>query len=232
MARTMMLVCGVLSPIVWLAGDVIASLRYPGYSYVDFSVSELSALGASTRAFVVWVGVVSVLLELALAAALWLVSAGRRGLRTTAVLMFAHAGLNLAIPVINVFTPFATMHTREDLGASGAQAASDIGHLIYVAVTLVLIFLMIGFASSAFGRPWRVYSFATIAVMLTFGAWAGSFAPRVAANLPTPGLGLIERANVYSFYLWFALLAVMVLRIERSAPRPTGGGAVGVSEQH
>ena len=80
--------------------------------------------------------------------------------------------------------------------------ATDTLHLVYAAVTVVLILSMIGFAAGAFGRAWRWYSIATIVAALAFGAWAGTYAPAVGANLPTPGLGLIERVNVYAFYLW------------------------------
>jgi hypothetical protein len=229
MLRKVLLVCGILVPLVWVAGDIIASLRYPGYSWLDYSVSELSAIGAPTRTAVTMVGVVSSLLEAAFAVGIWLCAGGKRGLRIAAGLMFAHAGLNLAIPVVNLVTPFATMHTREELAAGGSSAASDTMHLVYVVVTVLLIFLMIGFASGAFGKVWRWYSIGTIVVALAFGAWAGRFAPAVEANLPTPGLGLIERVNVYGFYLWLALLAVMLLRAERAAPleTPGAGGVAG-----
>ena len=64
-----------------------------------------------------------------------------------------------------------------------------------------------------------------IAAALAFGAWAGTYAPQVAADLPTPGLGLIECVNVYSFYLWLALLAVMLLRTQARREMPAAGRA-------
>ena len=217
MLRKSLLICGILSSLLWVAGDIAASLSYAGYSYVDYSVSELSAIGAPTRSWLAALGLVTVLLELAFAVGVWLAASGKRGLRIAAVLLFVQAAMNVAIGLINLVTPFAAMHTREEIAASGGQTATDTLHLVYAAVTVVLILCMIGFAAGAFGRGWRWYSIATIVAALAFGAWAGTYAPAVGANLPTPGLGLIERVNVYSFYLWEALLAVMLLRAQAAA---------------
>jgi hypothetical protein len=217
-----LLICGVLSSLLWVAADIAASLFYAGYSYADYSVSELTAIGAPTRLFLVLVGLITILLELALAVGVWRTAGGRRGLRITASLMLAQVAMNLALGVVNLITPFAAMHTRAEIAASGSQVTTDTLHLVYAAVTVVLILSMIGFAAGAFGRRWRWYSLATIATALLFGAWAASYAPQVAANLPTPWLGLIERVNVYSFYLWQALLALMLLRTPPLAHAASG----------
>jgi hypothetical protein len=218
-----LLICGVLSALLWVAGDIAASLSYPGYSYVDYSVSELSAIGAPTRSWLAPMGLVTVLLELAFAVGIWLAAPSQRGLRIAAILLFVHAAMNVAIGLVNLVTPFAAMHTREEIVASGGGTATDTLHLVYAAVTVVLILSTIGFAARAFGRGWRWYSIATIVAALAFGAWAATYAPAVAANQATPGLGLIERVNVYSFYLWEALLAVMLLRARATAAQSASG---------
>ena len=48
-ARKILLGCGVVASAWWVSIDVVASLRYPGYSYTDQIISELSAEGAPTR---------------------------------------------------------------------------------------------------------------------------------------------------------------------------------------
>jgi hypothetical protein len=53
--RTALLICGALAAIWWVLIDVFGSLRYPGYSYVDQTISELSAVGAPTRTFMMTV---------------------------------------------------------------------------------------------------------------------------------------------------------------------------------
>jgi hypothetical protein len=41
--------CGVLSPLIYIAVDIIAARRYPGFSYTDQAVSELFAIIAGER---------------------------------------------------------------------------------------------------------------------------------------------------------------------------------------
>ena len=50
--RRVLLACGVLSSIVYLAADVLGALRWEGYSYVDQTISELAALDAPSRPLV------------------------------------------------------------------------------------------------------------------------------------------------------------------------------------
>ena len=51
--RTILLLCGVLSSLLYVGADLLATMRYPGYSYTDQMFSELLALGAPTRPFMI-----------------------------------------------------------------------------------------------------------------------------------------------------------------------------------
>ena len=102
------------------------------------------------------------------------------------------------------------MHLR---GSTGSF--TDHMHILMTIVLVVLIFLFIGFGAGAAGKPFRIYSIATILMLLIFGALAGMQGPRVAANLPTPWLGITERVNVYGAMLWVLVLAVVLLRPKR-----------------
>jgi hypothetical protein len=86
------------------------------------------------------------------------------------------------------------MHQREVLAAGGA-GFSDTMHVALGGVTVLLMFLTIGVGATAFGKPFRLYSIATVVVLLTFGALTFVEAPRLQANLPTPWIGLWERIN-------------------------------------
>jgi len=83
--------------------------------------------------------------------------------------------------------------------------------LVMAGVTVLLMTLFIGFGSGAKGTWFRIYSILTILVMLIFGALVGQQAPRVAAQLPTPGMGIMERVSVYSPMLWVFILAIVLL---------------------
>ena len=47
-AQKILLGCGILSSVLYFAGDVVMSLTYEGYSYLHQTVSELNAIGAPT----------------------------------------------------------------------------------------------------------------------------------------------------------------------------------------
>lgn len=47
------------------------------------------------------------------------------------------------------------------------------------------------------------------------GLWSGLDAPKVEAGLDTPWLGVRERIFWYSYQLWFAVLALALLRERR-----------------
>jgi pimeloyl-ACP methyl ester carboxylesterase len=74
-----------------------------------------------------------------------------------------------------------------------------------------------------FRERFRVYSIASLAILFAFGALTFWDAPRVAANLPTPWLGIWERINIGVFLLWVVVLAIILLRagdrVATSRPR-------------
>jgi hypothetical protein len=86
-------------------------------------------------------------------------SAGRtRAVRTVGGLILAYASLGL-------FWPFAPMHQREVLAAGGGTL-SDTLHVALGAVTVFLMLLAIGFGARAFGKRFRLYSMATVVVLV------------------------------------------------------------------
>jgi hypothetical protein len=77
------------------------------------------------------------------------------------------------------------------------------------------ILLFIGFGATAGGKWFRLYSIVTIVLVILFGAWAGLEGARMAAQLPTPWMGVKERINVYGTMLWVLVLATILLRAEK-----------------
>ena len=118
-------------------------------------------------------------------------------------------GLILAYASLGLLWPFAAMHQREVLAAGGGTL-SDTLHVVLGAVTVFLMFLAIGSGASAFGRPFRLYSIATIVILLTFGGLTFVEAPRLQTNQPTPLIGLWERVNISVFLLWVVTLGAVL----------------------
>jgi hypothetical protein len=212
--RKILLACGIASSLLY--GAAIWVIRYDGYNPISQTVSELSAWGVSTRPLWMVLGTLYDALIIAFALGVWASAGGKRTLRITAGLLLAYGLLGLA-------WPFASMHQRHVLAAGGGTLA-DTGHLVLAMVTVALMFAAMAFGAAAFGMPFRLYSIATIVTLLAFGALTTSNASRVAANLPTPWVGLWERINIVVFLVWVVVLAIVLLRRPNgeSASRPSG----------
>jgi hypothetical protein len=203
MVRRLLLVCGILSSLLYVAMNVFIPVRWEGYSSASQTVSELSAIGAPTRALWVPLGIAYTLLVTAFGWGIWKAARGNRPLRVVAGLMVAHGLIGLAWP---------PMHLR------GAEfTLTDTMHIVFSMATVLLMLLEMGFGAAAFGKRFRLYSIATMVILVAFGALTGLDAPRIAANLPTPWVGVWERLNISVFLLWVAVLAVALLRRPQAA---------------
>jgi hypothetical membrane protein len=208
MARQVLLVCGIVSSLLYVATTILGSMRWEGYSSTSQAISELSAIGAPSRPLVVPLFLTYSVLVIAFGVGVWGSAGRKRALRVTAGLLVGYGVLCLA-------GPFAPMHLR------GAEATlTDTMHIILTIVTVLFILLTIGFGATAFGKRFRLYSIATILILLVFGALAGLDGPRLAAQLPTPWLGVTERINVFGYLLWVVVLAMTLLRV-RGPAAPT-----------
>jgi hypothetical protein len=208
--RKASLVCGIVSSLLY--GAMIGAIRFEGYSRISQVPSELTAIGAPTRSLWMLLGAVYTVLVTAFGWGVWN-SAGRsRALRIVGGLMLAYGSLGL-------LWPFAAMHQREVLAAGGGTL-SDTMHVVLGGVTVLLMFLAITIGATAFGKPFRLYSVATLVVLVAFGALTFWEAPRLGASLPTPWIGLWERINISVFLLWVVVLATVLLRVEAGRSRP------------
>jgi Protein of unknown function (DUF998) len=197
-----LLSCGIAASVLY--GTIIWVIQYEGYSAISQTVSELSAWGVSTRPLWIVLGSLYDALMIAFAVGVWVSASERRSLRIAAGLLFVHGLLGLA-------WPFASMHQREVIAAGGGTLA-DTGHLVLSGITVALMFGAMGFGAAAFGWRFRIYSIATIAILLVFGGLTSLDGVRLAANLPTPWAGLWERMSIIGFLVWVVVLAVVLWR--------------------
>ncbi|NUT48475.1 MAG: DUF998 domain-containing protein [Saccharothrix sp.] len=212
-ARTALLGCGIAASLVYVAADVLGSLRWEGYSPAAQAVSELSALGAPSRSLVVSLMIMHSVLALAFGVGVVASAGHHRALRVAGLLL-------IGIGVVDVVAPFFPMHRRE-----ADETFTDTMHIAVTGVTVLLIVAAIGFAAVAMGGPFRRYCVATILVLLVFGAVAGAQGGRLAAGGPTPWLGVCERVNIGGYLLWMAVFAVVLLR-GADARTPRGSRAL------
>ena len=223
MTRKLLLWCGVLSSVLYVAIDVVGGLSYPGYHLSSQAISELTAVGAPSAALVAPLYLVYDLLVLAFGIGVLRTLVPRsRALRLTGGFLTAYGAIGFIIATGILGDEFFRMRLRGE-----GSLTTDAPHIILTGVFVLLLLLSIGAGSFVFGRRFRWYSLATILGMLGFGIATGIYAARLAAGLPTPGLGIFERIDVYLPMLWIGVLGIALLRRPGSARvRPEIGGSV------
>jgi hypothetical protein len=201
MTHKVLLACGILSSLWYIAINIYVPLKYQGYVLSSLTVSELSAIGSPTR--LIWVLLV-LLYPLLFGAFGWGIlrsPASNRALRIVGVLILAYSAFNLYWP---------PMHMR------GAQPTlTDTLHIVWASVTVLLMVTMMAIGAAALGKRFRVYTILSIISNLTFGVLTSLEAPNIPTNGATPWIGVWERINIAVFMVWVVVLAVALLRKER-----------------
>lgn len=202
--RKASLACGILSSLLYVTMNIAGAMQFKGYSSISQAVSELSAIGAPSRQLWLALGFAYNVLVIAFGWGIRTTAGRNRPLRVV-------GGLLVAFGVVGFAAPFAPMHLRGE-----AFTFTDTMHIILASADVLIMLLTIGFGAAALGRQFRIYSIGTLLAHLVFGATAGLDGARLAANLPTPWIGLTERINIGVFLLWVIVLAVALLRTEGS----------------
>jgi hypothetical protein len=224
-ARKVLLGCGVVSSVLYVAATILGAMVWEGYDSVSQTVSELFAIDAPSRPLVVPLFLAYSALMVAFGVGVWGAARGQRAPRVVGGLLVANEVRGI------IGTLFAPIHLRGVAGTS-----TDTWHMLLTVANVLGILLIIGFGATAFGARFRWYSYGTILLLVVFGTLAGLDGSRLAANQPTPWLGVTERINIFGYMLWVAVLAVALLRAngavapsEPECPRATPWGAQVVS---
>lgn len=202
--RRALLACGIASSVLYIVViDVAAPILHPEYhNYTSQMVSELMALGAPTRPLMVPVQWLYNLLVFALAA----------GVRASAQAKRARLLTAGALVGYGVLSTLGLMLAPMDLRSAGISAQTQL-HIWDTAFQGLCMVLAFAFGAFAHGTRFRLYSLASLASSLVFGALA-SFA---ATQPSMPWIGLTERVGIYSWMLWLAVLSASLLSA-RPAP--------------
>jgi len=202
----LLLFCGILAAPLFILTDIVAAVwLYPGYDYTAQQVSELSAIGAPSRDFWMAMSYPYFALTLGFAAGLWGAAERSWPLRVCAALIGVFAFNSLLWGLV------APMHMR---GATFTD--TDTMHLLFAVSAVVLIIAIIGFGAAAMNARFRIISAAVLLLIIAAGGIVSTSIEAIAANQPTPWMGLVERISVYSPLLWMAALAATLLRRPRT----------------
>lgn len=193
-----LLLCGVLAPVFYLATDRLAGKLLSGYSYASQSMSELSAVGASTRSLVVWLNLVATVLMIAFGVGIWRTGDQALLMRIVGGLVIANASLGF----IGVFLFPTHFGQRPDFATPG---------VITMFLSVICFVLAMLFGAAAFAGWFRILSIGIpvsyILLALLRFATAASSPPEGAVSL----IGTQERTMAYSFWLWAMALAIHLL---------------------
>jgi hypothetical protein len=198
----LLLTCGIVASVLYVAMTLFVGLLWEGYSVVSGVPSELAAIGAPTRLLWIWLGAVYAVLMVAFGWIVWKSAPPNRALRIVGALLIAST-------VFGQFWP--PMHQRAVLAAGGGTL-TDTLHLVWAAITGLFFMFIVGFGAAALGKRFRIYSVATMVIVLACGAVTGTYASQVQADLPTPWVGVWERISIAVFMGWIAVLATALLR--------------------
>ena len=207
MSRKFLLFCGVFASLLYIAMNIFIPFLDKGYNWVTQTVSELSAIDAPTRPLWFVLGIIYTLLMAAFGWGVFKSAGQKRSLRIVGILLIINGLIGLT---------WSPMHQREVL-ATGGGTFTDTWHLVMATVTVLLMFLSIGFGAAAFGKTFRFYSIITIIIFIVFGVLTFVEAPDVDKDLPTPYIGLWERINIAAFMIWTLVFSVILLRVEKNS---------------
>lgn len=218
-SRELLLRCGIAASVLYVFADILASLLYPGYSYADFTFSELLAVGSPVRSFMVALSTVPYsMLMAAFSVGVWRWGGDRRAARIAAALLAGYAVTGF---LTGLFFP---MNTREAL-AAGEAGFRNAMHPVGTGVMSLFLLAAIAAASRLFDARFRRYTYATIALLLIFGGLTSLQVGSMTGNLPTPWMGIEERVNIYATMLWIGVLAIRIRRagtVSKAAAPPQG----------
>lgn len=215
MLHKLLLLSGLVSSLVYIAANVAVPTFWREYSITNQTVSELSAIGAPTQALWIALVVPYIVLFAAFGGGVLKSARANRRVRIVGWLILVYSAFNLYWP---------PMHQREVIAAGGGTL-TDTLHLMWAGVTVLLFVLIMGFGAAALGPRFRAYTIASAVVLIVCGILTSLGAPNVAANLPTPWIGVWERINIAVFLLWVAVLSVSLVRLEGAAVRKAGASA-------
>lgn len=201
--RRFLLAVAIAAVAVYGIGDLVSGSLYPGYSFRDQAISELSAFGSPVRPLMVSAILLHAVLVTAFGVGV-LRSAQRPSLRGAGIFLIG-AGL-VGLPTHTAFA----MSSRWMVGGF-----NDTMHIILSGVFSFFVIVAMVLSAVAYRGPFRLYSIATMLVVVGFGA-AASFAIRGIGQNMTPWAGAYERLNAYTYFAWLVVLALAVMRRETS----------------
>lgn len=200
--RDSLLICGLGAPIIFMLTDLISGLQWQGYDFFSQSISELGAMGAPTRSFVVVLNLIYSALVTAFAAGILSIAIKKVPLKILAGLLMAHA-------IISAFT--LLLYPMQ----FGIQATLGSVHVTLMMAAVISFTLAIIIGIFAFADWFRIFSIGIILALIALTLLGIFVFPQLSiSNLPSTGIQ--KRVMVFGFHIWMAALAIRLFQIEKA----------------
>ena len=193
---------GFAAGIFYLLGDLVGGLVTPDYNYIRNAVSELVQTGAEKR------GLLSVFFFLhAVMIILFSIGILAQHPFDKSWPVFVGGILLLVVGISHALS--SSLFPMDPVGSESTFPGTM--HLVLVGVTVIAIILLmpllgIGFSNLYGWDNFSAYSFVSLVII----ALSGIVSPIVIAR-EIPVMGLTERITGYTFYVWLAVLAYLLV---------------------
>ncbi len=194
---------GIGSTLSYLLADILGHIIYPGYNFVSNAISELSESGSDHR----------------LLFSLILVSSSFMGIVfginiisnhkfKENKLIFLGGVLLLVMSICTTLT--TTIFPMDPVGTEATFPGTM--HLVLIELSVIMIFpalilIGIGMKRKYNLKKFRNFTFITVGILVI----SGGMSPIVIANWEEY-MGLIERINVYTYFIWIIVLAILLFK--------------------
>jgi hypothetical protein len=200
--RRLLLFGGILAPLFYLAGDIAGNIANPEFSFIRNAVSEMIQSG-SDAGLPKTLFFISSIMSLCFGVGISMkFPLAESRLLFVGGVMFAVLGTMSALT--STVLPMDPIGAKITLRGFLHLALTGIGAL----ACFPLVFMVgIGLERKLGSRSFKIYSFATFALLLVSGAMTA-----VVLMNGIQLLGLIERLSVYLYCLWAFILAYKLIR--------------------
>ena len=205
--QEVLLICGIIASLLYGAIDILGGMVWHGYSFASQAISELTAIGAPTRQLLAPLYPIYSLLMIVFGSGVSILAGQRRTLRFIGV-------LQVIIGFVGLAWMSFPIHMR------GVEPTfTDAMHNTFAGVQTLFILSSIGLGTIAYGKRFGYYTIGTLVTLIACGiltfAIAGQLVPQQFDNW----FGLLERITVYGYMVWVIVLAIVLMREERSQVR-------------
>jgi hypothetical protein len=205
--QKVLLICGIIASLFYGALDIIGGIVWHGYSFASQAISELTAIGAPTRQLLAPLYPIYSLLMIAFGLGVLILAGQRHMLLFIGVLQVIIGFVGLA------WIPFP-IHMR------GVEPTfTDAMHSTFAGVQTLFILSSIGLGTVAYGKRFGYYSIGTLLTLLACGSLTFAIAGQLVPQQLGTWFGLLERITVYGYMVWVIVLAIVLIRVERSQVR-------------